>query len=136
MIVRPGKISVSECENEAGQLDKRRPYKSPSIIVYGTVAQFTNGTLSVGTDAGFNNSKQNKQSDPALKEAIVRIGSHPLGFGLYLFTYKAAFQNKCGHGRQFGVMADEVFRIIPDAVGRDEDGYLTVNYERLGIVRH
>ena len=42
------------------------------------------------------------------KNNVVRIGTHPLGLGLYLFDYKPEYQDRCGQGRQFGVMADEV----------------------------
>ena len=33
-------------------------------------------------------------------------------------------------------MADEVQAIVPDAVVRGAHGYLTVNYDLLGITRH
>ena len=69
------------------------PYVSPKLIVYGSVVEFTKGTATVGTDpAPFNNTRLNNQSDPAVKENIVRVGTHPLGIGLYLFDYKPAFR--------------------------------------------
>jgi hypothetical protein len=30
-------------------------------------------------------------------------------------------------------MAQEVQAVMPDAIGRDRDGYLWVNYDRLGL---
>ena len=72
-------------------------------------------------------------SDRRMKEDIVRIGDHPSGFGLYLFSYKEQHRARCGHGTQFGVMADEVETIVPEAVSVRDDGYKTVRYDLLGI---
>lgn len=74
-------------------------------------------------------------SDRRLKENVVCIAKHPLGFGLYLFDYKAELREKWGHGRQFGVMADEVERVMPEAVTVDCDGHRRVDYGKLGITR-
>ena len=68
-----------------------------------------------------------------MKENIVRIGTHPLGIGLYLFDYKPELLDAAGVGRQFGVMADEVETVMPDAVITHADGYKRVNYAMLGI---
>lgn len=79
-------------------------------------------------------SRQNMMmSDRALKQDIVRIGTHPAGFGLYLFDYKPEFSRSAGYGRQFGVMADEVERVLPKAVVMHPDGYKQVDYAMLGI---
>ena len=76
-----------------------------------------------------------QQSDRATKQNIARIGDHPLGFGLYLFDYKAEFRDEWGHERQFGVMADEVEAVMPDAVSVHSNGFKMVDYAKLGIVR-
>ena len=75
-------------------------------------------------------------SDRAIKQNIVRIGEHPLGIGLYLFDYKSDYRDVWGHGRQFGVMADEVEKIVPEAVTVGSHGFRTVDYALLGITRH
>lgn len=72
-------------------------------------------------------------SDPMTKINIVRIGKHPLGIGLYLFDYKPEYRDLYGHGRQFGVMADEVETVMPEAVSIHPNGYKMVNYALLGI---
>ena len=72
-------------------------------------------------------------SDIRLKKNIDRIGDHPQGFGLYLFDYKPEFSELYGSGRQFGVMAQEVEAVMPDAVVTYPDGYKRVNYAMLGI---
>jgi hypothetical protein len=108
------------------------PYTKPQLTTYGAVRDLTLGTGSVSGDSGVLSMATG--SDPALKENIVRIGTHPLGFGLYLFDYKPEFHHFCPAGRQFGVMADEVEAIRPDAVGSSH-GFRTVDYGKLGIVR-
>lgn len=109
------------------------PYSAPVLINYGSVNTLTQGTASVGSDG--TNTRKNKQSDPMLKQNVVRVGDHPLGIGLYLFDYKPEYRDICGHGRQFGVMADEVELVLPEAVTVHPDGYRTVDYAALGIHR-
>ena len=72
-------------------------------------------------------------SERRVKENIVRIGDHPLGFGLYLFDYRPEFRAQWGQGRQFGVMIDEVERVMPEAVCMHPDGYKRVDHSLLGI---
>lgn len=112
--------------------DCKRAYSKPSLSVYGSVRELTGSTSgAVGDGSGMNM----LASDPAVKENIVRVGEHPAGFGLYLFDYKAKFAS-FGEGRQFGVMADEVQAIVPEAVVPGDHGFLTVDYAKLGITRH
>jgi len=75
-------------------------------------------------------------SDPSIKENCFRLGTHWLGIGLHLFDYKPEYRDAWGHGRQFGVMADEVEKVLPEAVSVHADGYKMVNYGMLGIIRH
>jgi hypothetical protein len=110
----------------------KKPYRSPVLTVYGSVKELT-GAVSLGTFTDATNMMVT-MSDPALKENIERIGEHPVGFGLYLFDYKQEFIS-FGAGRQFGVMADEVERFVPEAVTVGAHGYRTVNYALLGITR-
>jgi hypothetical protein len=116
--------------------DKRKstrlPYVTPRLQVYGTVSELTMGNNTSGADT---NMKQVSGSDRTIKENIVEIGKHPLGINLYLFDYKPAFRGNCGHSRQFGVMADEVEGVMPEAVSVHQNGYKQVNYDMLGIRR-
>ena len=66
-------------------------------------------------------------SDRRLKTGIIRVGTHPAGFGLYRFRYLWS------DTEHIGVMAQEVLEVLPHAVIRGEDGYLRVNYGALGI---
>lgn len=69
-------------------------------------------------------------SDRRLKECIKHIGQDErTGLNLYEFAYIDDPDKR----RFVGVMADEVIERFPDAVGTSPDGFMTVNYARLGI---
>lgn len=67
-------------------------------------------------------------SDRRMKENIDAVGEdESTGLTLYEFNY-------IGDGKRYrGVMADEVERVMPDAVVYDDLGYASVNYSMLGI---
>jgi hypothetical protein len=65
-------------------------------------------------------------SDVRLKHKISKIGSFCEGIGLYRYRYRWS------DTEYVGVMAQEVARIRPDAVTRGADGFLRVDYARLG----
>lgn len=64
-------------------------------------------------------------SDRRLKTEIERIGEYPDGLGLYSFRYIGTAL------RRIGVMADEVSRLRPWALGPQIGGFATVNYGAL-----
>lgn len=66
-------------------------------------------------------------SDPRLKEHVVKVGESDRGFGIYEFSFKG------DDTRWRGVMADEIEKLIPEAIQVDMDGYRHVNYTMLGI---
>jgi len=66
-------------------------------------------------------------SDSRLKEAMVPLKQFDNGIELYLFRYKRDSET------YVGVIAQQVARLVPDAVVRGEDGYLRVDYGRLGL---
>jgi len=69
-------------------------------------------------------------SDRRLKQDIVRVGmDDATGLSLYEFAYKDDPEQR----RFRGVMADEVAKVMPDAVVYDGDGFAKVNYALLGI---
>ncbi|WP_028347542.1 DUF3300 domain-containing protein [Bradyrhizobium murdochi] len=68
-----------------------------------------------------------RRSDIALKHSIVQLGYLANGLGYYRFSY-------LGSTRAYvGVMAQEVERVMPEAVMRGSDGYLRVYYDKLGL---
>ena len=62
-------------------------------------------------------------SDRRLKSNIERVGTHPLGIGIYEYDIFGT--------RQIGVMADEVEAVRPYAVIQHPSGYKMVNYGAL-----
>ena len=59
-------------------------------------------------------------SDRRLKSNIKRVGTHPLGVGIYSYTMMGMPQH--------GVIAQEVQAVRPDLVRRHANGFLQVNY--------
>ena len=67
-------------------------------------------------------------SDRRLKENIELVGKTSHNLNLYEFGYKEV------PGKRFrGVMADEVLDVMPEAVAMDENGFMMVNYDMLGL---
>lgn len=62
-------------------------------------------------------------SDRRLKTNIERIGKTKQGIPVYRYKYKS------GGGYQFGVMADELKKFVPEAVIRGVDGFFRVRYD-------
>jgi hypothetical protein len=69
-----------------------------------------------------------RRSDIRLKEDIVPLARLNNGLELYRFRYKGS-----DHTDYVGVMAQEVQKIEPDAVWCDHNGYLVVNFDRIGV---
>jgi hypothetical protein len=68
-----------------------------------------------------------RRSDIRLKHDIVLLGYLNDGLGLYRFSYN-------GSDKPYvGVIAQEVEQVVPEAVTRSRDGYLLVNYDKLGL---
>jgi hypothetical protein len=68
-----------------------------------------------------------RRSDIRLKHGITLLGRLDNGLGFYRFVYSG------GKKVYVGVMAQEVERVVPEAVTRGPDGYLRVYYDRLGL---
>jgi polysaccharide biosynthesis/export protein len=90
----------------------------------------TNGLLLRNTINGVGQSTPiitTTPSDIRLKRDIVLLDRLPNGIGLYRYRYIWSDQV------YVGVMAQEVAQIVPDAVVRGANGFLRVNYARLGM---
>jgi hypothetical protein len=119
---------------------KKKEYFQPQLVIHGQVRDLTKAAGGSGTEANCgparNSPGTRSCSDRIAKENIVRIGTHPLGIGLYFFDYKPEYQDSWGCGRQFGVMADEVETVMPEAVSDHPNGHKVVDYGMLGISRN
>ena len=120
------KISPHESEQGEARLQKI-VYLRPTLKVYGSVSLLTQSGGNSASE-GQSGMAHTMTSDRRVKENIVEIGTHPLGIGLYLFDYKPEFRAAWGHGRQLGVMADEVETVRPEAVLVHPNGYKMVDY--------
>ncbi len=68
-----------------------------------------------------------RRSDIRLKHDVVLVARLPDGLGFYRFAYNG--DNKL----YMGVVAQEALKVAPEAVSRDRDGYLRVDYDKLGV---
>jgi hypothetical protein len=76
---------------------------------------------------GGGGSRGGRRSDIRLKHDIQLLGYLDSGLGFYRFSYNGSDVS------YVGVMAQEVQRVVPQAVMRDADGYLRVSYPTLGL---
>ena len=121
-------------ESPSSEPTAKKPYTPPKLVKYGEVRSLTQtGTSGPGEPSGMFPNMATSSRD--IKQDIVRIGTHPLGFGLYLFRYRPEYRDAYGHGRQFGVVAEEVSAVAPHAVSSNQIGQTVVDYEMLGIRR-
>jgi hypothetical protein len=68
-----------------------------------------------------------RRSDINVKHDIILLGRFANGMGLYRFAYN-------GSQKQYvGVIAQEAMKVMPQAVSRDGEGYLRVDYDKLGV---
>jgi hypothetical protein len=86
------------------------------------------GGFHMGGDGGFHRGGGFHHSDIRLKEAIALLGRFDNGVGLYRFRYRGG-----DHTVYVGVLAQEIQTIAPSAVSQDSHGYLSVDYQALGI---
>jgi len=107
----------------------KNPDMVPPKPVYQNVMQaafmdalsIAGSVASIGTGAGW------WGSDRRLKENIQKIGESISGLSIYKFNY-------IGKAKQYiGAMADEVIKVVPEAVGTMDNGYLGVNYNLIDV---
>jgi hypothetical protein len=90
---------------------------------------FTSGLMQLGGTLGA--AAIMAPSDIRLKENIKAIGYLPNGLPVYEYEFKPEFKHIGGEGKHIGVMAQEVEKVMPEAVIEHPDGYKMVNYGAL-----
>ena len=70
-------------------------------------------------------------SDERLKKNIKKIGQTDKGFNLYSWEWNDLAKSLNISGRTYGVIAQEVQAVSPEAVMLDKNGYLKVNYDEV-----
>jgi hypothetical protein len=118
-----GKVSVDENAEKTEDLVGRREaigrfakYTAPAMLA---VLMSTKSATACVSNCGV-------ISDIRLKRDIARVGDAG-GIGLYRFQYLWS------DAIHVGVIAQEVASVMPEAVQRGTDGYLRVDYARLGV---
>ena len=81
-----------------------------------------------GGGAGAGKQDRKHPSDIRLKQDIVPLARLESGIELYRFRYKGSDPTT-----YVGVMAQEVQTVMPSAVSLGRNGYLQVDYDRLGL---
>jgi len=71
-------------------------------------------------------------SDIRLKTNIKQVGKLDNGIKLYTWKWTDEAKKIVNNQPEYGVIADEVQHIMPEAVIRGSDGYLRVNYAAIG----
>ena len=95
-----------------------------AMNIYGQQMAARNANMAaLGNVAGAGMGMFSFTSDIRLKSNIERVGTHPLGIGVYEYDID-------GH-RERGVMAQEVLNVKPEAVLMGDDGFYMVNYGAL-----
>ena len=120
---------------DLAECSQLKEFVPPQLVFLGSVKSITRGGGSGVFNDGMSGMGMVMMSDPRAKQNIIEVGRDPRGFGLYLFDYRPEFRSAHGSGRQFGVMADEVERVMPAAVIVAADGYRRVDYSLLGFSR-
>jgi len=115
-----GNLGVQKYQADVGAYKAQQEAESSSSAGFGNLL----GTA-IGTYAKFGG------SDIQIKQNITQIGRLDNGLPLYSFEYKPQFQDECGHGFRIGVMAQDVEKVIPDAVSVHANGYKMVDYGKV-----
>ena len=71
-------------------------------------------------------------SDKKLKTNIRKVGELASGLNTYFWDWTEEAKKLVGNQMTFGVMAQEAIEVFPEAVSMHQDGYLQVDYARIG----
>ena len=113
--------------NEANRARLRRLLLKWSFVAP-TIASFGMAALNID-DVAFaaNSTSPPPPSDSRAKADVVKVDSHPAGFGIYRFRYLWS------ETEYVSVIAQEVREFMPEAVVCGEDGILRVHYGAIGV---
>ena len=115
----PGSATAKTEGTHRGSAGKNGPPGNVKIIAGGNLGGPSHGPIMSGG---------RHPSDVRLKEDIVPLARLDDGIGLYRFRYQGSDRTA-----YVGVLAQEVMQIVPAAVSSGRNGYLQVDYDRLGL---
>jgi len=116
-----GQLGVNKYQADVGAYKAQQDSENASSAGFGN---FLGTGIAVGAKLGV-------FSDIRVKQNITQVGRLDNGIPLYTFEYKPQFRDECGHGFRIGVMAQDVEKVIPDAVSVHANGYKMVDYGKV-----
>ena len=128
-----GGITNSAAAQAAGMVGEANARGQSAQNIFGLGGQALAGGLGGGAGIGgfLSGAIGGIFSDPLLKDNIAKIGEQN-GFNIYSWTWNKAANALGLIGESRGVMADEVKKVMPQAVGTSR-GYMHVNYSMIGV---
>ena len=96
----------------------KKTYVKPELVKRAVISAVTAGGGSIG---------EKTSSDIRLKTDIEKVGVAANGLPIYTFRYIG------GDAVYRGVMAQDVLKVLPEAVSIMPNGYLAVRYDMLGL---
>jgi hypothetical protein len=113
--------------SESNQSKRKRAYERPIVVRHAPLSRITSVSAASAPHSAAPPPGPPPISDIRLKEGITLLRHLPSGIGLYRYRYKSGTQ------AYVGVMAQEVAGFVPAAVVLGDDGFLRVNYDKLGL---
>ena len=110
--------------SESKEPKRKRAYERPIVVRHAPLSRITSVSAA---SAPHSPPGPPPVSDIRLKEDITLLRHLPSGIGLYRYRYKSGTQ------AYVGVMAQEIAGFLPAAVVLGDDGFLRVNYDKLGL---
>ena len=111
--------------SESKEPKRKRAYERPIVVRHAPLSRIT--SVSAASAPHSVAPPPGPPSDIRLKEDITLLRHLPSGIALYRYRYKSGTQ------AYVGVMAQEVAGFVPAAVVLGDDGFLRVNYDKLGL---
>lgn len=71
------------------------------------------------------------KSDKKLKTNIRKVGQLASGLNTYFWDWTEEAKKLVGNQMTFGVIAQEAIEVFPEAISKDSNGYLQVDYARI-----
>ena len=114
--------------SSSNESKRKRAYERPIVVRHAPLSRITSVSIaSILHHLAPPPGPPPAPSDIRLKEDITLLRHLPSGIGLYRYRYKSGTQT------YVGVMAQEVVGFVPAAVVLGDDGFLRVNYDKLGL---
>ena len=124
-VSQPGQLANWQGPDMLGAAQAQGQYNQGIYNAQSAAASNLQSSL-IGAAGMLGGAAMMKPSDLRLKKNVIKLGTHKtLGIGLYIWDYIWGEKGA-------GVMAQELEKVMPEAVITMPDGYKAVNYSMLG----